>query len=131
MRLALNKGSLLELALELQHNRKTRRIVVDVRAVWDHVRPPKWLIVLQKQPFSLYNVVRVLTYPHVERATGASYWGTMTQSIRRKLAMAGECTSNAPTISEVATAQAVHLWWSFERQQIALGMTTTVATSVG
>ena len=73
MRPALNKGKtvpLLELALELRKNRKTRRTLVDVRAVWDHVRPPRWLIVLQKQLFSLYNVVRVLTYPHVERATG-------------------------------------------------------------
>ena len=118
MRLALNKGRtlpLLELALELRKNRKTRRTLVDVRAVWDHVRPPRWLIVLHKQLFSLYNVVRVLTYPHAERATGASYRGTMPQSISRKLAMAGECTSNAPTILEVATAQAGHLWRSFEK----------------
>ena len=84
------------------------------------MHPPRWLIVLQKQLFSMYKVVRVLTYPHTERATGASYRGTMTQSIRRKLALAGECTSNAPTISEVATTQAGHLSRSFERQQIAL-----------
>ena len=44
----------------------------------------------------------------------------MTQSIRRKLAMAGECTINAPTISVQGTVQASHLWDSFERQQIAL-----------
>ena len=107
MRLALNKGKtlpLLELALELRHNRKTRRTVVDVRAVWDHVCPPRWLIILQKQLFSLYNVVRVVTYQHTKRATGVSYRGTMTQSIRRKLAMARECMSNTPTISEVAAA---------------------------
>ena len=118
MRLALNKGRtlpLLELALELRHNRKTKCTVMDVRAVSDRVRPPRWLIVLQKQLLSPYNVVRVITYPHAERATGASYRGTMTQSIRRKLAMAGECTSKAPTISEVTTAQAAHLWRSFER----------------
>ena len=71
---------------------------MDVRAVSDHVRPPRWLIIVQKQMFSLYNGVRVLAYPHAERATGASYRGTMTQSITRKLAMARECTSNAPTI---------------------------------
>ena len=41
----------------------------------------------------------------------------MTQSMRLKLAMVGECTSKAPTISEVATA---HLWRLFESQQIAL-----------
>ena len=51
---------------------------------------------------------------------GASYRGTMTQLIRRKLAMARKCTSNAPTISEVATVQAAHLWSSFERQQNAM-----------
>ena len=43
----------------------------------------------------------------------------MTQSIRRKLVMAGECTCNTPTFSEVATAQARHLWRSFQRQQSA------------
>ena len=123
MRLAPNKGRtlpLLELALELRHNRKTRRTMLDVRTVWDRVRPPRWLIVLQKHLFSLYNVVRVLTYPHTERATGVSYRGTATGSIRRKLAMAVECTSNAPTISEVATAQAGHLWRSFEGQQVVV-----------
>ena len=64
IRLAVNKGRtlpLLELALELRHNRKTRRTVVDVCAVWDRVRPPSWLTVLQKQLFSLYNIVWVLT----------------------------------------------------------------------
>ena len=122
MRLALNKGRtlpLFELPLELRHSRMTRGTVVDVRAVWHHVRPPKWLIVLQKQLFSLYNIVRVLTYPHNERATGAVYRGTLTHFIRRKLAMAGECTSNAPTILEVATAHAAHLWTLVERQPIA------------
>ena len=68
----------------------------------------------------MYNVVRVLTDPHAEGATGVSSRGTMTQSIRHKLAMGGECTRSAPTISEVATAQVGHLWRSFERQQIAL-----------
>ena len=42
----------------------------------------------------------------------------MTKSIRRKLAMAGECTFNAPTISALASDQALYLWDSFERQQI-------------
>ena len=49
--MAVNKGGtlpLLELALELQHNRKTRCIVGDVCAAWDHVRPPRWLMVLRK-----------------------------------------------------------------------------------
>ena len=55
-------------------------------------------MVLQKQPFSQYDVVQVLTYPHAERATGASYRGTMTQCIGCKRAMVGECTSNTPTI---------------------------------
>ena len=121
--LALNKGrtlALLVLALGLRHNRKSRRTLFDVRAAWDRVRSPRWLIVLQKQPFSPYNILRVLTYPKAERATGASYRGTMTQTITRKLAMAGECISNAPTISELATAQAAHIWGSFDRQQIAL-----------
>ena len=111
---------MLELALELRHKGKTRRTVVHVPAFWHHVCPPRWLIVLQKQLFSLYNVVRVLTYPHTQRATGASYQGTMTQSIIRKLAMAGECTQNASTIPEVATTHVVHVWRSFERQQITL-----------
>ena len=56
MRLALNKGRSLplsNLALALQKNKRTRRTLVDVRAVWDHVRPPRWLIVLQKQFFSV------------------------------------------------------------------------------
>ena len=43
-----------------------------------------------------------------------------THSIRRKLAMAGECTINAPTISAQASVQASCLWDSFERQQITL-----------
>ena len=123
IRVALNKGRtlpLLQLALELRHNRKTRRTVGHVRAAWGSSRPPRWLLVLQKQVFSLYNIVRVLTYPRAERATGASYRGTMTQSIRRKLAMAGECTINAPTISAQASVQAAYLWESFERQQITL-----------
>ena len=68
IRLAVNKGRrtlpLLELVLELRHNRKTRRTVVDVHAAWDRVRPPRWPIVLRKQPFSVYNIVRVLAYPH-------------------------------------------------------------------
>ena len=121
--LAVNKGKtlpLLELALEVQHNRKTTRSVGDVRAAWDRVRPPRWPIVLQKQLFSLYDIGRVLTYPHVERATRASHRGTITQAIRRKLAMAEECTSNAPALSEVATIQAAHLWGLFERQHITL-----------
>ena len=44
----------------------------------------------------------------------------MTQSIRRKLTMAGEITINAPTISTQVSVQASHLWDSFERQQITL-----------
>ena len=44
----------------------------------------------------------------------------MTQSIRRKLAMAGECTISAPTISAQASFQASYLWDSFQRQQITL-----------
>ena len=95
---ALNKGRslpVLQLALDLRHNRKTRRNVGHVRAAWESSCPPRWLLVLQKQVFSLYNIVRVLTYPRAETATGASYRDTMTQSIRRKLAMAGECTINA------------------------------------
>ena len=123
IRVALNKGRtlpLLQLALDLRHNRKTRRNVGHVRAAFSSSRVPRWLLVLQKQVFSLYNIVRVLTYPRAERATGASYRGTMTQSIRRKLAMAGECTINAPTISAQASVQASHLWDSFERQQITL-----------
>ena len=44
----------------------------------------------------------------------------MTQSFRRKLAMAGKCTINAPTISAQASVQASYLWNSFERQQITL-----------
>ena len=123
IRVALNKGRtlpLLQLALDLRHNRKTRRNVGHVRAAFSSSRVPRWLLVLQKQVFSLYNIVRVLTYPRAERATGASYRGTMTQSIRRKLAMAGECTINAPTISAQASVQASHLWDSFERQQITV-----------
>ena len=49
-------------------------------------------------------------------ATGASYHGTMTKAMRCK----GERTSNAPTISQVAAAQAAHLWGSFERHHITL-----------
>ena len=64
--------------------------------------------------------MRVLTYPRAERANGASYRGTMTQSIRRRLAMAGGCTINAPTISAQASVQPSYLWDSFERQQITL-----------
>ena len=123
IRVALNKGRtlpLLKLALYLRHNRKTRRNIGHVRAAWGCTRPPRWLLVLQKQVFSLYHIVRVLTYPHAGRATGASCRGTMTQSIRRNLAMAGECTINAPTISAQASVQASCLWDSFERQQIAL-----------
>ena len=123
IRVALNKGRtlpLLQLALDLRHNRKTRRNVGHVRAAWGSTRPPRWLLVLQKQVFSLYNIVRVLTYPRAKRAAGASYRGTMTQSIRRKLATAGECTVNAPTISAQASVQASCLWDSFERQQITL-----------
>ena len=121
IRVALNKGRtrpLLQLELDLRHNKKTRRNVGHVRAAFGSSRPPRWLLVLQKQVFSLYNIVRVLTYPRAERANGASYRGTMTQSIRRKLAMAGECTINAPTISAQVCVQASHLWDSFERRQI-------------
>ena len=89
-----------------------------MRAAFSSSRIPKWLLVLQKQVFSLYNIVRVLTYPRAERATGASYRGTMTQSIRRKLAMAGDCTIHPPTISAQASVQALQLWDSFERQQV-------------
>ena len=120
---ALNKGRtlpLLQLALDLRHNRKTRRNVGHVRAAFGSSRVPRWFFVPQKQVFSLYNIVQVLTYPRAERATGASYRGIMTQSIRRKLAMAGECTINAPTISPQASVQASHPWDSFERQQITL-----------
>ena len=123
IRVALNKGRtlpLLQPALDLRHNRMTRRNVGHVRAAWCSSRPPRWLLVLQKQVFSLYNIVRVLTYPRAERATGASYRGTMTQSIPRKLAMAGECAINAPTISAQACVQASGLWDSFERQQFTL-----------
>ena len=118
---ALNKGRtlpLLQLALGLRHNRKTRRNVGIVRAAWGSSCPPRWLLVLQKQVFSMYNIVRVLTYPRAERATGASYRGTMTQSIHGNLAMVGECTINAPTISAQASVQASYLWDSFERQQV-------------
>ena len=120
---ALNKGRTLpqlQLALGLRHNRKTRRNVGLVRAAFSSSRVPRWLLVLQKRVFSVYNIVRVLTYPRAERATGASYHGTIAQSIRRKLAMAGECTINAPTISAQAGVQASQLWDSFERQQITL-----------
>ena len=123
IRVALNKGRTLprlQLALDLRQNRKTRRNVGHVRAAFSSSRVPRWLLVLQKQVFSLCNIVRVLTYPRAERATGASYRGTMTQSIRRKLAMAGECTINAPTISAQASVQASCLWDSFERKQITL-----------
>ena len=122
IQVALNKGRtlpVLQLALYLRHNRKIRPNVGHVRAAWGSSRPPRSLLVLQKQVFSLYNTVRVLTYPRAERATGASYRGTMTQSIRRKLAM-GECTIKAPTISAEDCVQASHLWDSFERQQITL-----------
>ena len=111
---------LLQLALDLRHNRKTRCNVGHVRAAFSSSRVPRWLLVLHKQVFSLYNIVRVLTYPCAERATGASYRGTMTQSIRGKLAMAGECTINAPNILAKASVQASHLWDSFQRQQITL-----------
>ena len=123
IRVALNKGRtlpLLQLAVDLRHNRQTRHNGVHVRAVWDSSHPPRWLLVLQKRVFSLYNIVRLLTYPRAERATGASYRRTITQSIRCKLAMAGECTINGPTISAQACVQASHLWDSFERQQITL-----------
>ena len=118
IRVALSKGRtlpLLQLALDLRHNRKTRRNVGHVRVAWGSSRPPRWLLVLQKQVFSLYNIVRVLTYPCAERATGASYRSAMTQLILRKLAMAEECTINAPTISAEACVQASCLWDSFER----------------
>ena len=120
---AFNKGRTLpplQLALDLRHNTKTRRNVGHVRAAGESSRPPRWLLVLQQQVFSLYNIVRVLAYPRAERATGASYRGTMTHSIRRKLAMAGECTINAPTISAQAGVQASYLWDSFARHQITL-----------
>ena len=122
IRVALNKGRtlpLLQLALYLRHNRKTRRNVGHVRAAFGSTK----MVVGPAEASmynSLYNIVRVLTYPRAERATGASYRGTMTQSIRRKLATAGECTINAPTISAQASVQASHLWDSFERQQITL-----------
>ena len=119
IRVALNKRRtlpLLQLAMDLRHNRKTRRNVGHVRAVFSSSRVPRWLLVLQKQVFSLYNIVRVLTYPRAERATGDSYRGAMTQCIRRKLAMAGECTTNAPTISAQASVQVSYVWDSFERQ---------------
>ena len=123
IRVVFTKGRtlpLLRLAPDLRHNRRTRRNVGHVRAAWESSRPPRWLLVLQKHVFSLYHIVRVLTYPHVERATGASYRGTMTQSIRLKLAMAGECTINAPTISAQSCVQASCRWDSFESQQTTL-----------
>ena len=123
IRVALNKGRtrpLLQLALDLRHNRKTRRNVGHVRAARGSSRPPRYLMVLQKQDFSLYNIVRVLTHPRAERATRASYRGTMTQFIRRKPAMAGEYTTNARTISAQSSVQASYLRNSFERQQITL-----------
>ena len=123
IRVALNKGRtlpLLQLALDLRHNRKTKRNVGHVRAAFSSSRVPRWLLVLQKQVFSLYNIMRMVTIRLPERAIGASYRGTMTQSIRFKLAMAGSCTINAPTISAQASVQASHLWDSFERQQITL-----------
>ena len=123
IRVALNKGRtlpLLQLAQDLRHNRKTSRNVGHVRAAFSSSRPPRWLLVPRKQVFSLYNIVRVLTYPRAERATGASYRGTMTHSSRRNLAMAGDCTIHAPTISAEACVQASCLWDSFERQQITV-----------
>ena len=120
IRAALNKGRtlpLLQLALDLRHNGKTTHNVGHVRAAWGSSRPPRWLLVLQKQIFSLYHIVGVQTCPRAERA---SYHGTMTQSICRKLAMAGECTINALTISAQASVQASCLWDSFERQLITL-----------
>ena len=118
--LALNKGRtlpLLQLALDLRRNRKIRRNVGHLRAAWGSSRPPRWLLLLQKQLFSMYDIVRVLTYPRAERAIGLSYRDTMTPCIRRKLAMAGKCTINAPTISAQASVQASYLWDSFEKQQ--------------
>ena len=41
----------------------------------------------------------------------------MTQSIRRKLAVAGECTINARSVSAQDSVQASHPWDSFVRQQ--------------
>ena len=123
IRVALIKGRTLplrQLALDLRRNRKTRRNIGHVRAAWGSSRPPRWLFVLQKQVFSLDNIVRVLTYPRAERATRASYRGTMTQSICRKVAMVGDCTINARTISAQACVQASHLWDSFEGQPITL-----------
>ena len=43
---ALNKGRtlpLLQMALDLRHNRKTRRNVGHVRAAWGSIRPPRRL----------------------------------------------------------------------------------------
>ena len=126
IRVALNKGrtlQLLQLALDLRNNRKTTRNAGHVRAAWGPSRPPRWLLVPQKQVFSLYNIMRVLTCPRAERAIGASSRGTMTQSIRCKLAMAdiqGECTINAPTILAQTCVLVSCLWDSFERQQITL-----------
>ena len=57
IRVALNKGRtlpLLQLALDLRHNRKTRRNVGHVRAAFSSSRVLTWLLVLQKQVFSLY-----------------------------------------------------------------------------
>ena len=80
MRVALNIERtlpLLPLAVDLRHNTKTRRNVGHVWGAWGSGRPPRWLSV-QKQVFSLYIIVRVLTYPRADRATGASYRRTMT-----------------------------------------------------
>ena len=48
----------------------------------------------------------------------------MTQSIHRQLAMAGQCTINAPTISAQASVQASYLRNSFDRQRITLWFDT-------
>ena len=66
IRVALNKGRtlpLLHLALDLRHNRKTRCNVGHVRGAFSSSCVPRWLLVLQKQVFSLYNIVRVLHIP--------------------------------------------------------------------
>ena len=132
IRVALNKGRtlpLLQLALDLRHNRKTRRNVGHVRAAWGSCRPRGWLLVPQKQVFSLYNIVRVLTYLRAERAAGASYRGTMTQSIRCKLAMAGECTI---LLSRPRPVFKLHAYGShFGDNKSHCGSTITVATSMG
>ena len=73
-----------------------------VRALWNRVRPPRQLIVSQKHLLSPYSVVWALTYPHAARATGASYRGTMTPAIGRKMAIARESHNISPTILELA-----------------------------